>query len=100
MHRHLGSATTSRVRGIAIHPVFGDVDVQTAQIHRAKLIQGVINLVKLECSICGAAISNHLIEPFEDPTVNQTKICFPDFLLSCGLIKKVALHEPERVEYS
>ena len=69
-HRRLGSAPTRRIRRVAIHPVLGDVDVKTAEVDRAKLIQGVINLVKLEELISRSAIADHLIEPFEDPAID------------------------------
>src|SRR5947209_7041329 len=71
VHRRLRRPSTSRVRGIAIHPVFGDVDVEAAQVHRAKLIQGVIDLVKLERFISRTTIANHLIESLQNPSINK-----------------------------
>src|SRR6266478_2708963 len=76
-HGRLCGASTSRVCGIAIHPVFRHVDVETAQIDRAKLIERVINLVKLERFVSRSTIGRYLIEPLENPGIDQCKICFP-----------------------
>src|SRR5205823_2718673 len=70
-HGCLSRATTQGVRSIAIHPVFGDVDVQTAQINRAKLIEDMINLVKFERFIGRATIGNHLMQTLQDPAIDQ-----------------------------
>src|SRR5437588_9574734 len=70
LHRSLGGATTRRNRSIAIHPVLGDVDVKTTQVDRAKLVDRMINFVKLECFVSGATIANHLIEPLQNPTIS------------------------------
>ena len=60
MHDHLCRATTRRIRRVAIHPVLGDVDVEAAQIDRAKLVERVINLVELEGFVSRSAIANHV----------------------------------------
>src|SRR4029077_2380673 len=49
--------------------------------------------------ISRSAIADHLIEPFEDPAIDQRKI-FPGFLVSRFKIKKVAQQDPKRVTYS
>src|SRR5205814_10457540 len=82
MHYSLCRTSASRVRGIAIHPVLSDVDVKAAQIDRAKLVQAVIDFVEFERLISRSAILHHLIEPFEDPAVNQSKLHLPAFLPS------------------
>src|SRR5262249_56232839 len=76
MHRSLGCTAPSRVCGIAIHPVFGDVDVETAQIDRAKLVERVINLVKLETLVTGATLFHPVINPLHNPTTTA-RASFP-----------------------
>src|SRR5256885_17150370 len=71
MHGHLRATTARRIPRVAIHPVLGDVDVKTAQVDRAKLIQDVIDLMKFEELISRSAIFDHLIEAFQNPTIHQ-----------------------------
>src|SRR6266487_1570322 len=74
VHNGLGSSTTPRLRRIAIHPVFRDIDVQTAQIDGTKLVECLINLMKLECFVSRSTISNHLIKPLQNPAIDQCEI--------------------------
>src|SRR5947208_589177 len=71
MHDRLGRAPPRRVCGVAIHPVLGDIDVEAAQVDGAKLVERVINLVKLKHFICRSAISNHVIQTLQNPAVDQ-----------------------------
>ena len=74
MHNVLRGAAARRIERIAIHPVFRDVDVKAAQIDRAKLVECVINLVKLERFVGGPAIGNHMIKPLQNPAIDQGEI--------------------------
>src|SRR6266480_162277 len=80
VHRRLCRAPTWRIRRIAIHPVFGDVDVEAAQIDCAKLVERMINLVKFERFVTSSTICDHVIESLQNPAINQSKIFFPAFL--------------------
>src|SRR6266513_372617 len=71
VHRRLCRAPTWRIRRVAIHPVFGDVDVEAAQIHSAKLVERVVDLVEFEFFIRRSTIANHLVKPLENPAINQ-----------------------------
>src|SRR5713101_2359888 len=70
VHNALRGAAARRIGRVAIHPVFRDVDVQTAQIDGAKLVECMINLVKLERFVGGLTITNHSIEPLQNPAIN------------------------------
>ena len=94
MHDHLRRAAAWRIRRVAIHPVLGDVDVEAAQIDCAKLVERVINLMKFERFVSRPAIPDHLIQSLENPAIDQCKILFPAFLLSCLEIKKIAEQNP------
>ena len=76
MHRELGGAAAGRIRGVAVHPVFGDVDVKAAEIDRAKMIDAVIDLVELEGGIRVPAFSDDMIESIKNPAVD---CCSPAF---------------------
>src|SRR4029077_3155286 len=71
MHDQLCCATTRRIRRVAIHPVLGDVDIEAAQIDGTKLVERVINLVKLKRFICRSAISDHVVQTLQNPAVDQ-----------------------------
>src|SRR5438105_5099902 len=81
-HDCLGGTTAGRIRRVAVHPIFGDVDIETAKIHRAELIERVINRVKLERFISGSTSSGHIIQPFQNPAINKRQVYLPAFLLS------------------
>ena len=74
MHRRLRRAAPWRIGGVAIHPVFGDIDVKAAQIDRAKLIQRVIDLVKFVGRVSRAAFRDHALQPIEDPAIDEREI--------------------------
>src|SRR5947207_13959632 len=69
-HRRLGRAPTWRIRRVAIHPVFGDVDVAAAQIHRAKLVERVVDLVEFEFFIHQPACADQSFHMFETPSLD------------------------------
>src|SRR5205807_170679 len=71
VHRELSRAPARRVGGIAVHSVFGDVDVKAAEIDCAKMIDAVINLVELEGSIRTPAFRDDMIEPIENPAIDE-----------------------------
>ena len=70
MHRELGSAASRRIGSVAIHPVFGDVDVETAEIDCAEVIDAMVNLVELEGCIGIPAFRDDMIEPIENPAID------------------------------
>ena len=72
MHCALGSAAARRIRGVAIHPILGDVDVKAAKIDGTKMIDAVINLVELEGGIRVPAFRDDMIESIENPAVDQS----------------------------
>src|SRR5260370_33155598 len=74
VHCALGRASPSRVRRVAIHPVFRDVDVKRAQIDRTKVIERVIDLMKLKRFVSGSTIGNHPIESLQNPPINRCKL--------------------------
>ena len=71
MHCDLGSTAARRIRGVAIHPILGDVDVKAAEIDGAKMIDAVINLVELEGGIRVPTFSDDMIESIENPAVDE-----------------------------
>src|SRR5262249_39774491 len=71
MHDTLSCPTTRRICRVAIHPVLGDVDIETAQIHCTKLVQHVVNLVELERFVGRTAIGDHLVQTLQNPAINQ-----------------------------
>src|SRR5260370_42236838 len=71
VHPVLRGATAWRIRRVAVHSIFGDVDVKTAQVDRAKLIERMINLVELERFICGSAIGDQVIKSLQNPERDQ-----------------------------
>src|SRR6266576_5493899 len=71
MHHHLCRTTPGRVCRVAIHPVLGDVDIKATQIDRAKLVKRVIHLVKLECFVRRAAVSNYVVQTLQNPTIDE-----------------------------
>src|SRR5436190_19882376 len=71
MHDYLCRTPTRRICRVAIHPVFRDVDVKAAQIDGAKLVERVIDLVKLEGSVSQSTIANHVLKPLQNPAVDQ-----------------------------
>src|SRR5438067_13112086 len=89
VHDHLGGPAAWRILRVAVHPVFGDVDVQAAQVYRAKVVERVVNLVKLERFVSGSTIGDHMIEPLQNPAIDQGKILFSAFLLSWFEIVKI-----------
>ena len=70
MHRELSRAAARRIRGVAIHPVFGDVDIEAAEIDGAEVIDAMINLVELKGRIRAAAFGDDMIEPIENPAID------------------------------
>src|SRR5262245_50876243 len=100
MHRQLCRATPGRVSRVAIHPVLGDVDIKTAQIDRAKLIERVINLVELERCVCRSAISNHVVQTFQNPAIDQgcsRRYPAPVSARGYGKIMKISEQNAQRV---
>src|ERR1044071_771912 len=71
MHDCLRRSTARGIRRVAIHPVFGNVDVEAAQIDGAKLIECVIDLVELERLVTRSTSADHFIQALENPAVNQ-----------------------------
>src|ERR1041385_3198994 len=71
MHRRLGRAAASRVGGIAIHPVFRDVEIEAAQVDGAELIKRVIDLVKLVSRVSRPTFRDHILEPIQDPAIED-----------------------------
>src|ERR1700693_1624433 len=82
VHGCLSGATAGRIRHVAVHPIFGDVDIRTAEIDRAELIERVINRVKLERFISGSTSSGHLIQSLKNPAINKRQGYLPSFLLA------------------
>src|ERR1700704_5681080 len=74
MHRELGRAAARRIRGVAIHPILGDVDVKAAEIDGAKMIDAMINLVELEGGIRAPAFGGDLVEPIENPAIDHCSV--------------------------
>ena len=70
VHCDLRRAAAWRIRCVAIHPVFGDVDVKAAQVYRAKLIERMIDFVKLERFVSSSTICDHVIESLQDPAID------------------------------
>src|SRR5437763_1821323 len=70
MHRKLGGAASRRIGRVAIHSVFGDVDVEAAEIDCAEVIHSVVNLVELEGCIGVPAFRDDMIEPIENPAID------------------------------
>ena len=73
MHRELGRAAARRIGGVAIHPVFGDIDVEAAEIDRAEVIDAMVNLVELEGCIGVPAFRDDMIEPIENPAIDYCR---------------------------
>src|ERR1700676_3079025 len=71
VHGVLRGTPARRIWRIAIHPIFSDVDVETAQIDCAELGERVVNLVELERLISGTTISDHMIESLQTPAINK-----------------------------
>src|SRR4029077_16710579 len=71
VHDHLCRTPTRRIRCVAIHPVLGDVDIEAAQIDSTKLVEYVIDLVKLERFISRSTISDDMIESLQNPAIDQ-----------------------------
>ena len=71
VHGRLGGPPARRTGQVAIHPVFRDIHVETAQVDRTKLIERVINLVKFEGRVGGATFRDNVIEPLQDPSIDQ-----------------------------
>src|SRR5436190_22349216 len=90
VHYYLCRATARRIRRVAIHPVFCDVDVEAAQIDCAKLVERMIDLVKSERFVTSSTICDHVIESLQNPAINQSKIFFPAFLFSCFEVVKIS----------
>ena len=70
MHRELSGAAARRIGGVTVHSVFGDVDVEAAEIDCAEVIDAMINLVELEGRIRAPAFRNDMIEPIENPAID------------------------------
>src|ERR1700730_2716178 len=75
VHGRLGGATAGRIRRVAVHPIFGDVDIETAEIDRAELIKRVINRVKLERFKSGSTSSSYLRQALENPAIDCCSRC-------------------------
>src|SRR5436190_10404189 len=71
VHDHLGRASPRRICSVAVHPVLGDIDVEAAQVDGAKLVERVINFMKLKRFICRSGISNHVVQTLQNPAVDQ-----------------------------
>src|SRR5215471_18753822 len=71
MHDCLGCPTPRRIWRVAIHPVLGDIDIETAQIDGAKLVQRVVNLVEFARFISRSAISDYLVQTLQNPAINE-----------------------------
>src|SRR3954465_2115766 len=95
-HRRLCRAATWRIRRVAVHPVLGDVDVEAAQIDGAKLIQRVIDLVKFEILVGKPTRLDHLIQSFQNPSIDQSKI-FPSSPVSWIEVVQIAQQNSQRV---
>src|SRR2546423_14733658 len=61
MHRRLSRAAPGRIWRVAVHPVFRDVDLETAQIDRAEVVQRMVNFVELVGRISFATFGNHVL---------------------------------------
>src|SRR4051812_2465932 len=72
-HCCLTGTAPGRIRSIAIQPILGDIYIETAEVHRAKLVQGVVDPVELERLVGGTAFPGYFIQAFQDPAVHQRR---------------------------
>ena len=72
MHRALRSTAARGIRGVAIHPVLGGIDVDRRKIGGAELVEGIENLAELVGFIGLAALGDDFVQALEDPTVEQS----------------------------
>ena len=75
VHRHLRGPAARRIGRVAIHAVLRDVDVETAQIDGAELVERVVNLVKFVGRVGRAAILDHLLQTIENPAIDEGEFC-------------------------
>ena len=94
MHGHLRGTTAGRIRRVAVHPVLCDVDIEATQVHCAEVVERVVNLVKLERFVGGSTICDYMIDPLQNPAIDQSKILFPAFLVSWFEIVKIPEQNP------
>ena len=71
LHCALRGSTAGRIRRIAIHPVLCDVDVEAAEIDRAKLIECVIDLVEFVGGVGVATFRDHVLQPMKNPAIDE-----------------------------
>src|SRR5438046_9912950 len=82
VHDHLGGPAAWRILRVAVHPVFGDVDVQAAQVYRAKEVDGLVYLVKLARFVSGSTIADAMIEAGDNRANAQRKLILSALLFS------------------
>ena len=70
MNGRLGTAATQAVFGVAVHPVFEEIDVKGAQVDGAELVEGDENASELEGVVGGPAFGDDGMEFFHDPAID------------------------------
>jgi len=73
MHRELSGAAARRIGGVTVHSVFGDVDVEAAEIDCAEVIDAMVNLVELEDCVGVSAFRDDMIETIENPSIDYCR---------------------------
>src|SRR6202521_2012567 len=99
MHRGLRGAAARRIGRIAIQAVLCDVDIETAQIDGAELIERVVDLVEFVSGVGGAAIRDHIFQAIEDPAIDEGKgISHPE--RSRGTPLKIARRSTRSLDFA
>jgi hypothetical protein len=74
LHRPLRRAAPRGVDRVAVEPVLRDIDVETAQVDGAELVEAVINLVEFICGIGHTAFLDDLLQTIENPAIDEGEI--------------------------
>src|ERR1700758_1237083 len=70
----LRGATSMGRGGVAVHSIFGDVDVKATQFYRAKLIDAMVNLMELVLVVRITTLLHELLESGFRPSIDEGKI--------------------------
>src|SRR5919201_1907554 len=72
MHCALRCPPPRRIRRIAVHSILRNIDIQTAQVDGTKVIDRVVDPMKLESLVSGSTIDNQLIQPLQNPAIDES----------------------------
>ena len=97
VHHRLRRAPPHRPGLVAVHPVLGDVHVQAAQVHRAKLVERVVDLVELERRVRFLARRDDLLQPVADPAIHERVLVRHDGVLRGVEVREVAQQDAQGV---